>query len=600
MTAREIVMAAAGTASNAGTVWQQRFLRWDAANYQTYNDLLLMACGAADSASPPGYTGYVFSSADGAQNIANPYRTTAFSVNDVSFNGSLYVAVGFPGYIATSPDGNTWTIRLSNFSTTPPTEQTISVVTWTGAVWVAINGIDGVVLRSSDGISWSNATVASTIGITSLAFGNGLVVGVGSSGMVVTSPDGVTWTARTSGTAQYLRKVVWTGTLFVACGNTGTIITSPDGITWTVRSSGVTALLTTIIWSGSLIAVGGGTSIVTSPDGVTWTSRTSNIPGGNLSVIAGVRTSTRWAMLTQAGATSSSDGLTWSFSTGWPGASTDALNAGAANNNFFVVSGSGSNYYTSANSGQSWTARTFPFSNTINSIVRTSSLFVAVGDSGQIATSPDGVTWTSRTSGTGLNLFYVNASSSLIVAVGQNGILLTSSDGITWTSRTSGTTNNLYGVSWKGSTIVVVGDGGVIRTSTDGVSWITRTSGTTNSLYAVTSNSSKYVAVGLNGTVLTSADGTTWSSGSAASFTQPLSSVVWTGYLFVASTFGTRGVFVFTSPDGITWTPRTSGSPVGFDSTLFSWSNGLVLVRRGTFSLPASLAFSPPYPNINP
>jgi len=42
-----------------------------------------------------------------------------------------------------------------------------------------------------------------------------------------------------------------------------------------------------------------------------------------------------------------------------------------------------------------------------------------------------------------------STSSSLYVAVGDSGTILTSSDGTTWTSRTSGTTNTLYGVTYS-------------------------------------------------------------------------------------------------------------------------------------------------------
>ena len=76
-------------------------------------------------------------------------------------------------------------------------------------------------------------------------------------------------------------------------------------------------------------------------------------------------------------------------------------------------------------------------------------MFVTVGDSGTILTSPDGTSWTKRTSGTSEYLFGVTYGNGLFVTVGNSGTILTSTDGTTWTSKTSGTTQNLWGVTYK-------------------------------------------------------------------------------------------------------------------------------------------------------
>jgi hypothetical protein len=84
-------------------------------------------------------------------------------------------------------------------------------------------------------------------------------------------------------------------------------------------------------------------------------------------------------------------------------------------------------------------------------------LFVAVGEGGAILTSPDGVSWTARTSGTGDWLFGVTYGNGLFVAVGEGGTILTSRDGVSWTARTSGTSNWLYGVAYGNGLFVAVG-----------------------------------------------------------------------------------------------------------------------------------------------
>jgi hypothetical protein len=63
-------------------------------------------------------------------------------------------------------------------------------------------------------------------------------------------------------------------------------------------------------------------------------------------------------------------------------------------------------------------------------------LFVAVGNTGTVITSPDGTTWTTRTSGTTNALYGVAYSSTddLFVASGASGTFLKSADGILWTT----------------------------------------------------------------------------------------------------------------------------------------------------------------------
>ena len=53
-------------------------------------------------------------------------------------------------------------------------------------------------------------------------------------------------------------------------------------------------------------------------------------------------------------------------------------------------------------------------------------LFVAAGDQGALASSPDGVTWTTRTSGTTVTLHDVTHGDGRYVAVGQGGKILVS------------------------------------------------------------------------------------------------------------------------------------------------------------------------------
>jgi len=114
-----------------------------------------------------------------------------------------------------------------------------------------------------------------------------------------------------------------------------------------------------------------------------------------------------------------------------------------------------------------WTQRTSSFgTNAINGVTYGNGLYVAVGDSGQLATSPDGINWTQRTSSFGTTAIYgVTYGNDLFVAVGASGQLATSPDGINWTQRTSsfGATN-IYGVTYGNDLFVAVGVSGKLAT----------------------------------------------------------------------------------------------------------------------------------------
>ena len=329
-------------------------------------------------------------------NEADTSLWSAFSsvniYDSTPISGSLFMAVGGVGIILTSPDGITWTGRVS------VTTGGLSSVTWTGSKFVAVGGTTAFV--SSDGITWSSHSSGASGSLSSVIWTGSQLVAVGgfetdpgmpthgSTGIVYTSPDGIIWTNKWASSGGWLYSVTRTDSQCVAVGGTimgltadyyDNIITSPDGNTWTTRINGSNMCnYFSVTWTGSqLVAVGSYGSLAlatfgvvfTSPDGITWTKR----PMGN-------------------------------------------------NNNLYSVT---------FGKGQ----------------------LVAVGYSGVVLTSPNGITWTSRTSGNSNKLNSVCFGNGRYVAVGGSGTVLTSPDGITWTTQSSGTTNTLNSVIWIDSTL---------------------------------------------------------------------------------------------------------------------------------------------------
>ena len=74
-------------------------------------------------------------------------------------------------------------------------------------------------------------------------------------------------------------------------------------------------------------------------------------------------------------------------------------------------------------------------------------------------------------------------------------------------------------------------------------------------LMSVTWSGTQFAAVGQNGAILTSPDGITWTDRTSGT-TNGLYGITWSGTQFVAAGMSDT---IVTSPDGLTWTTRTSG-----------------------------------------
>ncbi|MFM8358401.1 MAG: WD40/YVTN/BNR-like repeat-containing protein, partial [Verrucomicrobiota bacterium] len=100
--------------------------------------------------------------------------------------------------------------------------------------------------------------------------------------------------------------------------------------------------------------------------------------------------------------------------------------------------------------GTNWARVTLPTAQWLRGVCWRSAgagtgLFVAVGEGGLIATSPDGLSWTARASGVATPLNRVTATYAGFVAVGDAGVALTgSADGRTWRRVLLNATGNLF------------------------------------------------------------------------------------------------------------------------------------------------------------
>lgn len=136
-----------------------------------------------------------------------------------------------------------------------------------------------------------------------------------------------------------------------------------------------------------------------------------------------------------------------------------------------------------------------------------------------------------------------------------------------WTRLAVVPPSTLNGIAWNGR-YVAVGEAGAIMTSTDLANWSVQSVGAEFGLASVAASPSRFVAVGGasgSAVVTTSTDGGNWSVAYRATVPSTLTKVIWAGSQFVAvgceSGADARQYAVFlTSPDGLTWTQRLTGS----------------------------------------
>jgi hypothetical protein len=161
-----------------GVIWTLRasgLLGWDLWNIAWSGARLCVVGGAQFQPA----SNIVLTSQDGAswaqQTVVIPSSQALF---DAIWADSKFVAVGLPGYVATSSDGLTWQpVSSSNLGL-------LYAITWTGSNFASAGwDID----TSPDGINWTR-TVPTTANVWGIVWGIDKYVAVGDGGLIMTSP----------------------------------------------------------------------------------------------------------------------------------------------------------------------------------------------------------------------------------------------------------------------------------------------------------------------------------------------------------------------------------------------------------------------------
>lgn len=194
------------------------------------------------------------------------------ALSKVIFAQGLFVAIG-GGYvepqIMTSPDGVTWTSRVTN------ARGPLLSIAYANGRFVAVgshtSGNAGEIITSTDGITWTRSPQEFTKALFSVTYGNSMFLAGGAYGLLLRSETGIDWTVLDPGNGTYQKSwsgLHFTGTRFLGLNEylsfNGAFTT--DGITWTPQMFGVPDLRAATHGEGKIVAVGAGDHILSMAD----------------------------------------------------------------------------------------------------------------------------------------------------------------------------------------------------------------------------------------------------------------------------------------------------------------------------------------------
>lgn len=262
--------------STDGITWTNQTLAnttepwWDVA-YGPTADLYVVVGGVT--------TPFLYSSPDGETWTVRTSNFAGASIRAVAEGAGNWVAVGDSGDVSISSDGTTWAAA----STPPGGALILNDVIYAFGKWFACTDSEEVYESTDDGDTWAvlyNGPIGDDQ-LKAMAFGGGTIVVVGNNSLILTCVDGETFEPRTvAGITGQLRDVDYGFGYFMAVGPSGLIATSHDGINWrtyevgTVTHNGVgfgnTTYGTWVIGSGGtpalLSSTGAGTAYSSEAD----------------------------------------------------------------------------------------------------------------------------------------------------------------------------------------------------------------------------------------------------------------------------------------------------------------------------------------------
>ncbi|HEY3853850.1 MAG TPA: hypothetical protein VGO67_05600 [Verrucomicrobiae bacterium] len=151
-----------------------------------------------------------------------------------------------------------------------------------------------------------------------------------------------------------------------------------------------------------------------------------------------------------------------------------------------------------------------PTGNNLNAVTYTNGVFVAVGDAGTIATSPDGFAWQLQSLASQNPLNLVVGGNGRFVAAGPGGLIAASSDATNWIVQNSPTTNTFSAIGFGGTAFVLADTAGNIYSSPTGTNWNVSTLVAGGNVVGSFAYGNGLFVGAVNAGDVTSPDGTNW------------------------------------------------------------------------------------------
>jgi len=349
-----------------------------------------------------------------------------------------------------------------------------------------------------------------------------------------------------------LQSVISNGTVYASTNGGSSFIATPQINCISVSISQNGGLLSTVMTSGSIYyscSFGNSTNLI-------WNGRAwINVISNNLYI-------------------TSVDGIRWnSVSVGISNAATNMVYTEKSQTTLLSSGSSVYSTYTNNYGNLSVGALSFP----VSALIFNGSYYLAGGN--VVATSVDAQTWTAGNAILGMSAIKTFAWNTpdqgtasikpMTIAMGQGNTntIGYSYDGIQWYGAGSSVfTARGNKAVWNGQIWCAVGAGvNWVASSYNGVVWTGRNTYMMNEGYDIAWNGVAFVAVGIGATpIVTSPNGINWYpvANSISIFTNYVSSIVWTGYIWMAYGSSASGpvVGICTNPNGTTWTTKTVAS----------------------------------------